>query len=73
MVYEAVKDTRRAQVRRQVKKMLKSMGKPAPNAAAARRAPAFASYEGLNRKVVIALQHLDKREETAWKKIAGEL
>lgn len=73
MVRETVMDVRRAQVRRQVNRMMKAMGRPAPKHLAARRAPAFVSYEGLNRRVVIALQHLDKREQTAWKRMNGRL
>lgn len=71
MLRETVMDGRRAQVRRQARKMLKAMGRPVPNASAARRAPAFVSYEDLNRRVVVALQHLDKREQTAWRRMEG--
>ena len=69
MVRETVMDVRRAQVRRQVNRALKAMGRPAQKHQAARRAPAFVSYEDMNRRVVIALQHLDKREQTAWKRM----
>ena len=73
MVREKVMDTRRAQVRRQARKVLKAMGKPEPKASIPRRAPAFVSYEQMNRRMVVALQHLDKREQTAWKRLGVKL
>ncbi|NYS26798.1 hypothetical protein HUK65_17670 [Rhodobacteraceae bacterium 2376] len=73
MVRDAVMQRRRAQVRRQAIRALKAMGRPVPNALSARRAPALVSYEELNRRVVIALQHLDKREQTAWRRMEGKL
>lgn len=56
--------------RKKVRSTLIAMGKATTKRAVERRAPAFVSYEDLNRKVVDALQTLEKREQTAWNRFS---
>ena len=60
----------RGAMRRAMKPTLKAMGKRPARNTVERHAPAFLAYGQLNGKVVDALQTLEKREKTAWRRLS---
>ena len=62
-------ENKRRRFQKKMKSTLIAMGKTTTKRTVERRAPAFLSYEELNRRVVLAPQHLDKRAQTEWKRL----
>lgn len=72
MVMDDARDRQRRKIRSRVERHLGTKGLPKHVLLEQRRAPAFVSYEALNRKVALAFLKLAKREDNACRCVGGE-